>query len=137
MEKFNCLVRDNDYIHSYQISIVLMFSVSSSPLNFTLSPVSHSPNKLIATWMPPAVTFGNVNNYIVYCNTSDNQTYPEQVIGKNVPTNRTVVNGTTLSVTIIGFMPFTQYDCYVTASSTVGEGTASLLARNRTDQSGK
>ena len=124
-------------MHSYQISIVLMFSVSSSPLNFRLSPVSHSPNKLTAMWTPPDVTLGNIMNYIIFCNTSDNQTYPEQVIGPNIPTKRAVVNGTTLSVTMIGFMPFTQYDCYVTASSTVGDGTASLLARNRTDQSRK
>ena len=137
MKKSNGSVRNNDYIYSYQKSIVLMFSVLSSPLNFTLSPVSHSANKLTAMWTPPAVTLGNVINYIVYCNTSDNQTYPEQVIGPNKPTNRSVVNGTTLSVTMIGFMPYTQYDCYVTASSTVGEGTASLLARNRTDQSRK
>ena len=125
------------FMHSYQISIVLMFSVSSSPLNFRLSPVSYSPNELTAMWTPPAVTLGSIMNYIIFCNTSDNQTYPEQVIGPNVPTNRAVVNGTTLSVTMIGFMPFTQYDCYVTASSTVGDGTPSLLARNRTDQSRK
>ena len=125
------------FMRSYQISIVLMFSVSSSPLNFRLSPVSHAPDKLTAMWTPPAVTLGNIMNYIIFCNISDNQTYPEQVIGPNVPTNRAVVNGTTLSVTMIGFMPYTQYDCYVTASSTVGDGTASLLARNRTDQSRK
>ena len=72
----------------------------------------------------------------MYCNTSDNQTYPEQVIGPNVPTIRSVVNGTTLAATLSGLNPYTQYSCYVTANTSVGEGSPSVVFTMITDQSG-
>ena len=64
----------------------------------------------------------------MYCNTSANQVYPEQVIGPNVPTVRSVVNGMTQAVTFsTGLYPFTQYNCYVTANTSAGEGAPSQV----------
>ena len=67
----------------------------------------------------------------MYCNNSAIQSYPEQVIGSNVPTIRSVVNGTTLAVTLAvtltGLNPYTQYSCYVTANTSVGEGSPSVI----------
>ena len=72
----------------------------------------------------------------MYCNTSYAQSYPEQVIGPNVPTIRSVVNGTTLAATLSGLNPYTQYSCYVTANTSVGEGNPSNILTEQTPQSG-
>ena len=72
----------------------------------------------------------------MYCNTSANQSYPEQMIGPNVPTIRSVVNGTTLAATLSGLSPYTQYSCYVTANTSVGEGNPSAVFMISTAQSG-
>ena len=72
----------------------------------------------------------------MYCNTSANQAYPEQVIGSNVPTIRSTVNGTTLATTLTGLNPFTQYSCYVTANTAVGQGSSSAILTVQTAQSG-
>ena len=72
----------------------------------------------------------------MYCNTSANQSYPEQVIGSNLPTIRSAVNGTTLAVTLLGLNPYTQYVCYVTANTSVGEGSPLTIATVQTVQSG-
>ena len=72
----------------------------------------------------------------MYCNTSANQSYPEQVIGSNIPTIRSVVNGTTLAVTLTGLIPYTEYSCYVTANTSLGEGSPSTIVTVQTAQSG-
>ena len=73
----------------------------------------------------------------MYCNTSANQVYPEQVIGQNSPTVRSV-NGTTLTVTFnTGLNPYTQYSCYVTANTSAGEGSPSVIVTTRTAEGGK
>ena len=73
----------------------------------------------------------------MYCNTSADQAYSEQVIGPNVPTIRSVVNGTTLATTLTGLNPYTQYICYVTANTSVGEGNTSVTVTARTAEYGK
>ena len=110
----------------------------SPPLNLSVSTVPGSPNQLSASWSPPILRNGIVIAYTVYCNTSASQAYPEQMIGPNVPTVRSVVNGTTLAVTFItGLNPYTQYNCYVTTNTSVGEGPPSQIMTARTDQSSK
>ena len=107
--------------------------VPSSPLNFSLFSVPGYPTTLSANWSAPIPKNGIIVAYSVYCNTSINQTYPEQVIGPNAPT-RSVVNVTRL--TIVGLNPFTQYSCYVTANTSVGEGSPSNIVTVQTAQSG-
>ena len=113
-----------------------LFAVPSSPQNFSLSPVTGSPYQLSASWSVPIPRNGIITGYSVYCNTSDNQTYPEQVIGPNVPTIRSVVNGTTLAATLTGLSPYTQYSCYVTANTSVGQGGPSATLTTLSAQSG-
>ena len=73
----------------------------------------------------------------MYCNTSINQPYPEQAIGPNAPTSRSIVNGTTLAVTFnMGLNPYTQYSCYVTANTSFGQSSSSALITALTAQSG-
>ena len=73
----------------------------------------------------------------MYCNTSASQVYPEQVIGPNIPTIRSVANGTTLAVTFnTRLNPYTQYSCYVTANTSAGEGSPSAILTVRTEEGG-
>ena len=113
-----------------------LFSVPSSPQNFSLSPVAGSPSQLSASWSVPIPRNGIITGYSVYCNTSANQSYPEQMIGSNVPTIRSVVNGTTLAATLSGLSPYTQYSCYVTANTSVGASNRSIIATSQTSESG-
>ena len=53
-----------------------------------------------------------------------------------MPTIISVVNGTILAVTLTGFNPYTQYSCYVTANTSVGEGSPSTILTVQTVQSG-
>ena len=112
------------------------FSVPSSPQNFSLSPVAGSPSQLSASWSVPIPRNGIITGYSVYCNTSANQSYPEQIIGSNVPTIRSVVNGTTQAATLSGLSPYTQYSCYVTANTSVGQGSSSAILTTLSAQSG-
>ena len=115
----------------------IVSTVPSSPLALSVSAVPGSPNQLSASWSPPVTKNGIIIAYTIYCNTSASQAYPEQVIRPNVPTVRSVVIGTTLAVTFsTGLNPYTQYDCYVTANTSVGEGTPSPIITTRTLESG-
>ena len=125
------------------------FTAPSSPLNLSVSTVPGSPNQLSASWSLPILKNGIIIAYTVYCNTSASQAYPEQMIGPNVPTVRSVINGAslgdmsmfrppaTISTFTTGLNPYTQYNCYVTANTSVGEGTPSQIMTARTDQSSK
>ena len=113
-----------------------LFSVPSSPQNFSLSPVAGSPSQLSASWSVPIPMNGIITGYSVYCNTSANQLYPEQMIGSNVPTIRSVVNRTTLAATLSGLSPYTQYSCYVIANTSVGQGSPSAILTTLSAQSG-
>ena len=100
-----------------------------------MSTVPGSPDQLSALWSPPIPKNGIITAYTVYCNNSASQAYPEQMIGPNVPTARSVVNGTTLTATITGLNPYTNYDCYVTGNTSIGEGMQSNIVSNTTDES--
>ena len=117
--------------------LYLIHAAPSQPWSVSLAAVPGSPNQLTATWTPPNTKNGIITAYTVYCNTSATQAYPEQVIGPNIPTIRSVVNGTTLSTIVnIGLNPFTQYNCYVTANTSVGEGPPLQVVNTKTNESG-
>ena len=123
---------NNDYC-----SFILSMSAPPPPENLTLFPLSDDPSALYATWSPPGAPCNvTITNYLVYCNVSLNQVYPEQVVGPNTPTVRTIVNTTKLAATLSGLKAFTQYDCYVTANTSVGEGIFSAIATARTAEGG-
>ena len=54
-----------------------------------------------------------------------------------MPTIRSVVNGMTLVASITGLNPFTQYSCYITANTSVGEGFSTTTVMSRTVEDGK
>ena len=116
--------------------LYVLFIVPSSPSNCALASVLGIVTQLSASWSAPIPKNGIITGYSVCCNTSANQSYPEQVIGSNVPTIRSVVNGRTLDVNLTGLNPYTQYSCYVTANTSVGEGSPSNIVTVQTAQSG-
>ena len=124
------------YTVSTYLKTISSITGPSSPQNFTLPFVAASPTQLSASWSVPIPRNGIITGYSVYCNTSANQTYPEQVIGQNTPTIRSAVNGTTLATTLTGLNPYTQYSCYVTANTSVGQGSPSAILTTQTAQSG-
>ena len=103
-----------------------------------MAPVSTSANQIALAWTPPTQTNGIIIAYTVYCNTSATQALPEQVIGPNGATVRSIVNGTSqLAIFNTGLNPYTQYECFVTANTSAGEGLASPILIVRTGQSGE
>ena len=120
----------------YKITRFFCFiSVPSSPTNVTLLTVG--PNTLMANWSKPLISNLAITGYTVYCNTSANQTFSEQIIGPNVPTIRSTVNGTTQAIMFNTRLdPFTQYECYVTANTSAGEGSPSEIVTAMTAEGG-
>ena len=117
-------------------ALLLCTSAPPPPGNFTLSPLSDDPSALCVTWSPPQASFNfTIINYWIYCNATLTLLYPEQVVGPNLHT--TTVNATILAVTMTGLKAFTQYDCYVTANTSVGEGIPSAFLTARTAEGGK
>ena len=96
-----------------------------------MNTIRGSPNHLFASWNQHN---GTIGAYTVYCNVSASQAYLEQEIGPNLPTVRSVVNTTTFTTTITGLNPYTQYDCYVTATALLEEDAQSRIVTNRTDE---
>ena len=66
----------------------------------------------MASWLPPDFENGNIVAYTLFCRMALDQEY----------TIRGVLNSSTSSATIMDLMPFTSYECYVTANTSVGEG---------------
>ena len=109
----------------------IFFPVPSPPQMFVL--VATGSTGLTASWEPPVPANGNITGYTVYCRTAENQLSSEQS-----PTF-TPLSTTTGDVTadITGLTAFTNYECYATANTSIGEGTASNTKTVRTDQFGE
>ena len=121
-----------------KMNFMLSFLVPSYSTSIWLSPVIGYSTELYINWSVPIPRNGIITGYTVYCNTSINQSFPEQVIGPNNPIIRSVVKGTTLAVTFnTGLNPYTQYSCYVTANTSAGEGSPSVIVTSRTVEDGE
>ena len=124
--------------HAHPLYSLFPWTVPSAPLSISMASVSTSSNEIAIAWTPPAQTNGIITAYTVYCNTSATQAFPEQVIGPNMASIRSIVNGTSqLAIFNTGLNPYTQYECFVTATTSAGEGVASPILIVRTRQSGE
>ena len=79
--------------------------------------------------------------YTVFCNEADNHTEPDveysSSLGELWSTNVEVsVAGNYNSVVVTGLIPYTVYECHVTASTSIGQGNTSLVVSAQTDESG-
>ena len=101
------------------------------------------PNELLATWTVPEDPNGIILNYTVYCDEtvlvegSEASGEGNDVSESNTPTVIVVVPGSELFVVVMELTPYTYYDCYVTANTSVGEGNSSMIKSAQTDESGQ
>ena len=101
--------------------------------------VNGDPYSLRVSWLPPAVPNGHITHYNAYCQES------QLVFGSGggmlatlySSTFTSTVYGTELNATVTGLTPFTNYDCYVSANTSVGEGNSSELVSQTTDEYSK
>lgn len=118
------------YSYSF-IKLFLSSTAPSAPHWFTLGPAG--PTQLSAMWLRPIPTNGIINNYQLYCRGSDMQFYTDQV---QPPAFTQTFNGSVTSTIVIGLLPFTRYECSVSARTGAGEGNRSLPKTQRTDEDG-
>jgi receptor-type tyrosine-protein phosphatase Q len=106
---------------SSSISFTTDEYVPSEP-SISVSRREGEPNELLVTWTAPDSPNGVILNYTVYCNDSDSVLV-------------TTVSWSERSTVVVDLTPFTYYDCYVTANTSVGEGDKSTVKNAQTDES--
>ena len=102
--------------------------VLSAPTNFMLTRVDGSSTTLSASWNVPETTNGIISNYTIRCNTTGSD------IMMLAPLT---VDKSTLTTTLEGLIPFTEYTCTISASTGAGEGDSSGPQTATTDEDGK
>ena len=116
----------------------LLCAVPSEPLTPDVLTVDGSPTELLVTWDPPAEPNGIILSYTVYYydlpmeeyQTLANVTITSEPQHKEIPGNET-------EAVLVDLTPYYLYGCLVTANTSVGEGNASVIHFNITDESGK
>ena len=109
----------------------------SEPQSPNTHQIRDSPTELLVSWDYPLEPNGIITSYRVYCYETDAYSSgggesDELVV--NVTT--AVVPGNVTEGVVTELTPYTFYDCYVTANTSVGEGNASDSDSARTDESG-
>ena len=99
---------------------------------------------MLVTWSLPDVPNGVTLYYTVYCDeemTEDGSGTSGN--GELLPDDSdtsiivSTVLGNETSAVVTELTPYTFYDCYVTANTSVGEGNASVVDSAQTDESGQ
>ena len=135
-------------------------------MNTTLARVIGSPTKLYIQWKPPEEPNGIIVAYSIYCKVmvvNDVQQILGSVSGsgssESIPITASsglpmseevnglgdisdyaisvVTKGTELKAFVENLTPFTNYECFITANTSVGEGSSSRIVTATTDESGK
>ena len=134
-------------------------------MNTTLARVDGSPTKLYIHWKPPEEPNGIIVAYSTYCKvmiTNDVQQILGSASGISGSTPITassgltmsgeeesgfddtsdyvisvVTNGTESKAFVEDLTPFTNYGCFITANTSVGEGSSSMIDTATTDESSK
>ena len=82
--------------------------------------------------MRPSPANGIITNYTLTCSRSGVQFYEDQVNPEQFINN---FDGQTTSATLMNLLPFTNYTCYITATTSAGEGDMSGPVTQATDES--
>lgn len=137
------------YFVYYGYVMKYLFLTVPSRINFThMSLVPGKPSLLSIDWNTPLEPNGELVAYSVYCKKSVHQPLSEcdsnhgtqcQDMMHNTTYQRQAVLPVGLNQTAIldGFDPFTNYTCYMTASTSAGESLPSNTASAITDESGE
>lgn len=121
----------------------------SAPTSPQIETVVGEASQLLVTWQPPSTPNGIVIQYTAYCYVGDqalatdnshlrngSRSGDEESSTLNITSN-TAVTGSMLSAIVDGLKPYTSYDCFVTAFTSVGEGEASNVTSGITYESSK
>ena len=113
--------------------IIIFCTVPTEPRNVSVTQVVDSPTQLHVQWEEPEDHNGIIQAYTVYCRTN---TSPGTgaVVGYSV---HEVVLDSYLQTLIDELTPFTDYECYVTANTSAGEGNPSVALTAVTDESSR
>ena len=114
----------------------------SAPTSPRIEAVFGQASQLLVTWQPPLTPNGIVIQYTTYCFVgnqtlvTDNSHLSGSGDGESssIASNSTVTGGV-LSAIIDGLKPYTSYDCFITAYTSVGEGEASNVTSGITYES--
>ena len=110
---------------------VTSLAVPSDP-QITISRRVNEPHELLVNWTTPDSPNGIILYYTVYCSIDEDQG------GSSILEDRiVVVSGSYHYVIVMDLTPYTFYNCYVTATTSAGEGNSSMVVRAQTDESGK
>ena len=152
-------------LHDYHYdSHFSYYSVPTKPVNTTLARVDGSPTKLYIHWKPPEEPNGIIVAYNIYCKVII-ATDVQQILGSASGTSGStpitassgltmsgegsgfndisdyvisvVTNGTESKAFVEDLTPFTNYGCFITANTSVGEGSSSKIDTATTDESSK
>ena len=91
------------------------------------------------SWDPPASPNGHITNYTVYCQEAQTEigSGDSLLMLPSVPLNTVFTNGSDQNAFITGLTQFTNYGCYISANTTIGEGSTSSLVYTTTDEYSK
>ncbi len=87
-----------------------------------LEMVADSPNTLSASWVIPDPANGIITGYTIRCST---------------PSVSLLLPGTAQSAALDNLVPFTQYQCSISANTSAGEGPATETQIATTDEDGE
>ena len=137
----------HEKVFTYLILLV-QHTVPYEPQSPRIAMIPDSPMELHAIWEPPLEPNGVITAYKVYCSESDVYEdgsgsgymyltpYTENT-STNAIISTIVVSGNVTEAIVSGLTPYTLYECYVTANTSIGEGSASQTVVARTDESSK
>lgn len=125
--------------------ILLYILAPLAPTDVDVLAVSGDPVSLYVSWGPPVFTNGYITHYNIYCQESrvaaggsgsggDMFVLPTST---HEPIFTSTVQGCEMNATITGFTPFTNYGCFVSANTSVGEGSVSSSVFQTTDEYSK
>lgn len=105
----------------------------SKPESPDADQIRDSPTELLVSWEHPVEPNGIITSYSVYCYDSEiGSAYSIEELKEPLIT----VQGDVTEAVVTELIPYTFYNCYITANTSVGEGNASDSATARTDESG-
>ncbi len=130
---FRITLTTNYYSHTHTHTHTHPLIVPTAPLNFAMEPTSDS-SQLTASWQQPTPSNGVITGYTVYCTIVS--TMDESPSEDNFAVFA-LLTSANLGVMINDLQPFTYYQCFVSANTSVGEGPNSNRDTTRTIQDGE
>ena len=100
----------------------------SAPRDLILIPVPTGAT-LLSSWESPLSPNGIITAYTLYCTGTEQQFYKDQIVPEQF--SQSLV-GNVLSTNLEDLLPFTVYECSITASTSAGEGDESPPVMRRT-----